>query len=322
MEPKARFGVLMARAHIHTPTSSACQLFLFLHIHKGMRFTPLLLLVSLMIFVGCTPQSQPETLPEETPPIAITPKGFPSIDLSNYFDTHSDQLQEVALPYDPVSEEKNQRYRGLPLAPLLAEIESQLTTKDPSNQASWQIEFVCTDGYRPQVSLEKLSRHQGYIVHQKYDPNSNSFGPLPNKFAPYYLIWTDTDDTKEVSWPYALASMRLIDPQSNNYYLYPLPDTSALAGLTTYETHCLKCHSINGVGGIMGPEFNYPRNLLEYWNGDSLYSFVTHPQGFRYRSTMPAIPNITPEEISLIRQYLEYIGDHKIKPRDLVEQES
>jgi cytochrome c2 len=74
----------------------------------------------------------------------------------------------------------------------------------------------------------------------------------------------------------------------------------------------MKCHGINKVGGVMGPEFNYPKNITEYWDTEDIWAFVQNPQSFRYSSSMPAQTDLKREGFDEIIAYLEVMKDYKL----------
>ena len=61
----------------------------------------------------------------------------------------------------------------------------------------------------------------------------------------------------------------------------------------------------------MGPEFNVPKNITEYWTRDNIVAFVQDPQSFRYNSQMYAITHLSEEELHGIVDYLTYMADKK-----------
>lgn len=43
---------------------------------------------------------------------------------------------------------------------------------------------------------------------------------------------------------------------------YPFNNPSLISGFTLFRDHCMKCHAVNGIGGSMGPEFNFPKSIF------------------------------------------------------------
>lgn len=74
----------------------------------------------------------------------------------------------------------------------------------------------------------------------------------------------------------------------------------------------MKCHAINKEGGEMGPEFNYPKNIMEYWSEANIIAFAKNPTAFRINSKMPPVTDLKDEEFVEIVKYLKYISKHKV----------
>ena len=72
---------------------------------------------------------------------------------------------------------------------------------------------------------------------------------------------------------------------------------------------------MNGVGGVMGPEFNSPKNITEYWTRKDIMAFAKNPQSYRINARMAALPNITDGELNDVVDYLEYMVGHKISEK-------
>ena len=89
-------------------------------------------------------------------------------------------------------------------------------------------------------------------------------------------------------------------------------DKNQLAGFELYKKNCMKCHSVNKVGGVMGPEMNVPKNITEYWQTKDIKAFVKNPYSYRYNSKMPPVVNLQDDELDLIVDYLTYMKAYKI----------
>ena len=89
--------------------------------------------------------------------------------------------------------------------------------------------------------------------------------------------------------------------------IYPSDDLSLVNGFNLFRTHCMKCHSMNTVGGTMGPDFNVPRNITEYWKEEDIIAFAKNPKSIRANSNMPAMPSIPDPDYTEIIRYLKYM---------------
>jgi mono/diheme cytochrome c family protein len=95
----------------------------------------------------------------------------------------------------------------------------------------------------------------------------------------------------------------LIWEQLNNPALMP--------GFELFRENCMKCHSVNQIGGTMGPEFNHPKNITKYWNTADIIAFAKQPASFRDNSRMPPMEHLSDNELQLIVQYLAYLAEKR-----------
>jgi hypothetical protein len=71
---------------------------------------------------------------------------------------------------------------------------------------------------------------------------------------------------------------------------------------------------MNGIGGMMGPEFNVPKNLTEYWAEKDIIAFARNPSGYRYNSrTPPLSAELNDIAMKRIIDYIAYMKDYKVK---------
>jgi cytochrome c2 len=206
-------------------------------------------------------------------------------------------------------------YLGYEMAPIIDSIiksESFDTTRSI-------IIFECHDGYKPSLPIGKLyDKVKPYIVYkdlnEKGDKNWND--SIRAKFRPYYLVWDSAKkEDNSFVWPYGLISITLTSTEAQNRLIYPFNNSSLVAGFNLFRNNCIKCHSLNGVGGSMAPEFNFPKNITEYWKGDDIISFARNPKSYRRNSTMPAVTGISDSDYKEIILYLKYMKEHKVDGR-------
>jgi mono/diheme cytochrome c family protein len=185
--------------------------------------------------------------------------------------------------------------------------------KDTSNL---QISFICLDGYAPSMRLSKVLNGEAYVATRDESLPAGKDWPdsLADKMRPYYLVWQGIAPEDETyTWPYGLADIRIATFFEEFAGAYPLHDAKAAKGFDLYQLHCRKCHSINKVGGIMGPEFNYPKSITTYWQKEDIWQFLQNPQAYRYSAKMPPVAHLQREEFEEIYVYLQSIS--KVKPK-------
>lgn len=135
--------------------------------------------------------------------------------------------------------------------------------------------------------------------------------------APFYLVWqteaTTPHDIK-LPWPYQMVAIQIREVDEAQAKLFPKAagQTEAVVrGFETFRKNCLACHSINLEGGVLGPELNVPKNILEYRETKMLKEFIANPSSFRAKSKMPVFGSSS-QSLDDVLAYLAWIGQHKV----------
>ena len=233
---------------------------------------------------------------------------FMEIKLDTVFSKYqAEELVTVEVQFKTTMKEPV-KYNGIPFLKILEDIYGKKWLD--SLKKDHAIELVCKDGYCPQMPLSDVWKHDGYLVDRLTgEPNKWPAG-FHKKYAPFYLVWKDEKNNQEVPWPYGLVSIRLVDLAKQKACLMPGADKIAEKGFYLFKKYCMKCHSINGQGGVMGPELNYPKNIISYWQEDQLFAFVKSPQSFSYNHKMRPVKKIAEKEMKLIIEYFKHIEKH------------
>ncbi len=269
-----------------------------------------LLLFSLISCQSSTPASFSETHHINSPPSSGQDSTYISVDLRDWEVDKFPEAIIVDIPFDH-SLQRPKRYKAYPFKFIL----DLLVTTYQLDTTQTEIVFECKDGYIPSNSLAELyEAGGGYLAFQDMDAEGGKYW-LEDKeaaYAPYYLVWDRVaKDDHHLAWPFGLIKLRIVtkDPYVS---LYPSERPDLVQGFEHYKTHCIKCHSLNKIGGIMGPEFNIPQNITEYWERNNIIAFAQDPQSFRYNSKMYAIRSLNLLELNEIVDYLEYIATRKV----------
>lgn len=204
-------------------------------------------------------------------------------------------------------------------AVLLSSLLMQLPGFQQLNVSQTQLVFECEDGYTPSVALEKVLSKKAYVAVRDMDaPKETGWIDAVKenhvmKVAPFYVVYIDvaTDDYG-YKWPYNLVRMRLSPISEETKVIFPKEDDTIVKGYDLFRMHCLTCHSINDVGGKMGPELNFPKNVTEYWHISDIKAFVKNPSAYRHDCKMPSLAHVKDSEIDEIIRYLQYMTKHKI----------
>jgi len=226
--------------------------------------------------------------------------------------------ESVEVTVDDPVYHAEKRYEGHPLATVLAQIPELETLRAEGAVAILE----AADGYKAVMSLDKALTPGGIIATRDLDapPGSNwhefKQGKQTITPAPYYLVWPNqSHDDWTFVWPYQLIRIT-IEPFTPAFGAAAPPGTVATAtrkGFDLFRTYCLRCHSVNLVGGELAPELNVPRNITEYWSPDHLRAFILDPATYRARSKMPDFKDTLSEaDLDAVLAYLREMADHKV----------
>jgi hypothetical protein len=124
------------------------------------------------------------------------------------------------------------------------------------------IEFRALDGYVSRVERERFDRYPAYLAFARADGTEFAVDvPGQNQtdvpLGPYYLVWDNRQHPELLIeggryWPYQVDSLEPF----HGFGEVLTPATLAprlLEGARLAQSHCLSCHQIRGVGGMMFP---------------------------------------------------------------------
>jgi mono/diheme cytochrome c family protein len=210
---------------------------------------------------------------------------------------------------DPVYKRK-QRYQGFWLRDVLKGM-----GQGGHPETDLYVRFRCKDGYLPIMPLARAMGAKGLIaIRDANAPQGKDWQPLAGNGpsstpAPSYLVWVSPPgDPEEYPWPYQMVSIELV---ASSDALAGLNPDGSKRGYELFVTHCLKCHTINGVGGTLGPELNSPCSVTEYWNPRLLSRFIGNAGSIRAGTKMPSFDSLGEKEIQGIIEYLQSMAGHK-----------
>jgi cytochrome c2 len=214
-------------------------------------------------------------------------------------------------------------YQGVDLAELL----------ELGFGEQWQrydlVKFVSRDGYQPLIAQEAIAAHKGLVAVREegrtgFSPFRRSQGETVDP-GPFWLVWDTVGDPAAktdgwLSWPWQLTTIELTRLDREFPRTAPPLGASedANRGFTAFLQHCVKCHQVNGDGGDLGPELNYPASVTEYWQPDWLAKFIADPQSVRHHSKMVGFYAGTQNRAALVKDivsYLKAMAQHKIEPK-------
>lgn len=214
----------------------------------------------------------------------------------------------IHIPFDPFFKAAK-TYRAFPLTENLEAFFGK-----ENLDTSLQVIFECADGYKPHMSLEMVLAGNGYLAYRDIDAPEGQHWPdsVAKTLSPLYLVWPGMEKgSADYVTPYALVGIGLKKVEEE--FTAAMPESDLYQeGYELFSNTCMKCHSVNKVGGAKGPELNYPKNITEYWTKENIWSFIQDPTSFRYSSKMPPMKTIDREGFEKIYNYLESMKKQKL----------
>ena len=183
-----------------------------------------------------------------------------------------------------------------------------------------QISFIARDGYeavltqpilkrfpKPWLAFEELSTAHGETFSLVGE------GKEITDPAPYYLLWQKPESYKAFPWPFAITKITVNVKFDPYFELKPKQQTTVkiLRGFEVFKTRCMACHSINLVGGSIGPELNIPKNITEYRTMTFLKAWIKDPTSFRAKSRMANFGTVSEHQIDDVIAYIKYMKNYK-----------
>ena len=266
--------------------------------------------------IGCEETTSPSDVPEG--PAEAAPKEEikeVTIDLTDLEEVFVADTLTVEIETDHVFK-KPKKYLAFPLRPIL----EKAIQEHNIDIYSTELIFSCTDGYKPSNLLQNVMEHGGgYLAFKDLDAPAGAAWLEENaqKYPPFLLVWDNMPYEEDLlPWPYGLFELTFKSADAVFSNIYPDDNSALEPAFELFKQNCMKCHSINKIGGIMGPEFNYPTNITTYWQREHIIAFAKNPQSYRYSSKMAAITKLSDEELNLIVDYLEYVKDRPLPKND------
>lgn len=203
-------------------------------------------------------------------------------------------------------------YRGFNFQKLLTLVFSDVW------QQSEEILFTCVDGYQPSIPVAKFKTNLAYLVFENKAGTFTLDNNLQHKtnvsLRPFYLVWENVKNRAIRAegvgdWPYQIVSVDLIR------FIDKFPDIApplssslkAREGFSAFRKECIKCHTINGQGGAMGGELNYPVNVTEYWKENFLIKWIRDPKSIRYHASMPGLDAVDDNAADTAQNVVVYL---------------
>lgn len=215
----------------------------------------------------------------------------------------------VSVRNDPAYQADNKQFKGYLLLDVLKKASVSLS-------GEYQLRFRSRDGYQTTLKAAPDVLEGAVIAYEDLQaPPGESWLPFRSGKRwitpePFYLVWA-LPYAKDKPWPYQLERIE-VWPERTIDAAYPQHDPHAKAGHRLFQQLCMSCHSINLVGGSLGPELNVPKNILEYRDESTLRAFIRDPNAFRARSIMPAFGHLPASQRDAILAYIKTMRRAKV----------
>jgi hypothetical protein len=180
-----------------------------------------------------------------------------------------EKLPEKTISVFDPHENKIMNYNGFSFKEILKLVYGDEWQKND------EILFECMDGYDSAIpTTEFLSKNsflvyaisnvENFVITNRLQDNKQIY------LSPFYLIW-DLENSPNINthyWPYQVETIDLINFKERFPNMIPSEksSTNIQEGFVLFRQNCMTCHSINGEGGTLSFELNYPVSVTEYFN--------------------------------------------------------
>jgi cytochrome c2 len=220
----------------------------------------------------------------------------------------------ISTQNDPIYH-RNATYEGYDIQALI----SWLGKRSGLDLSEAIITFIAADGYRSSTRISELPKRVGVLAYREQSSNNRSFfsdskhGKKDFNPGPFVLVWEGSyRDADQLPTPWSITEITL-GHDSIPKELIPKETSERISnGLRLWREHCLRCHSINKVGGAVGPELNVPVNITEFWPKERLHQMIENSTSLRWGSAMPSFSWLSKQEREALVEYLEVMSRNKI----------
>lgn len=218
---------------------------------------------------------------------------------------------QVSILKDPVYKTKKV-YQAYPLTHFL----ETLTLQQKAHVSDMLVVFTAKDGYKSFMGYQDAMAESGYVAYKDQKANENNtwetfkFGAEIITPAPFYLVWPKSElDEWRFPWPFQLVSIAL--QPASDFFGDAAPKTAQAniqQGFSLFSRYCIRCHTVNNVGGKIGP-------VIKISNSDSvnrqnfLLDFILDAPAYSKETKMPAFKKLLSREnaVSII-DYLKHMN--------------
>ncbi len=218
----------------------------------------------------------------------------------------NEQIESETIEIFDPHHGKSKRYRGWKLRSVLQAAFGESLDQDKLTDAV----MLALDGYALVSTKSKLLEAGGYIVYDELDIPTGweRIGRHEADPAPYYFVWSNESQSTAAGypWPWQLASIPLVTFEQRYPAVVPVDvaqSSSVHPGYEIFKKRCVRCHAVNQQGGKIGPDLNYPKNILVYRSASMVRSFIQNAAAFR-QGRMPSQLDLGAAQLDNLLDYL------------------
>jgi len=213
---------------------------------------------------------------------------------------------EVNLTNSLAGEEK--KYEAFSIKDVLNVVYDTQWTSDKYSD----IAFIALDGYEAVSTTLKLNEEGGFMAFRDADIDQGwkLIGKAKVNPGPFFLVWTGNEQitSNAYPWPWQVTQINLLRFEDQYPTVFPQGatlDSSAYRGFSTFRKRCLHCHSMDRMGGKIGPDLNAPQSIVAYRSERMIKEMIKHASTYRY-TIMPDHNDLSDSDLDDLYHYFQF----------------
>jgi mono/diheme cytochrome c family protein len=174
------------------------------------------------------------------------------------------------------------------------------------------IAFIALDGYEAVSKSVTLNEDGGFLAFRDADVNDGweLVGKKKVDPGPFFLVWTGKVQTSinAYPWPWQIIQINLLRFEDQYPTVFPAGanlNSSAYRGFSTFRNRCLHCHSMDRMGGKVGPDLGAPQSIVAYRSKYMIKEMIKHSSKYRY-SIMPDHNDLSDSDLDDLYTYFQF----------------
>jgi mono/diheme cytochrome c family protein len=174
------------------------------------------------------------------------------------------------------------------------------------------IAFIALDGYEAVSKSVTLNEDGGFLAFRDADVNDGweLVGKKKVDPGPFFLVWTGKVQTSinAYPWPWQIIQINLLRFEDQYPTVFPAGanlNSSAYRGFSTFRNRCLHCHSMDRMGGKVGPDLGAPQSIVAYRSKYMIKEMIKHSSKYRY-SIMPDHNDLSDSDLDDLYNYFQF----------------